>query len=251
MSDTPFPLPEDGVASRLMAAFDADAKIPRALDALGPLAGRDVVLVDAGCGYRARQVAGLGARVTALVDQASVDALSRTLADLGDGTAVRAGAAIATDLPDASADVVVAMWSAFRPPADAEVAEADRILRPGGRLLVVHDYGRDDHVRAEPAIVDETIAWSRRDGWYLTHGFRVRVIHAFWTFEDVDEARELLGAAFGEGGRAVADGLSRPRFSHNVAIYHRNRGGVGPSPVGDPERDAGRATPSAGAGTAS
>ncbi len=233
-----------------MAAFDADAKIPRALDALGPLAGRDVVLVDAGRGFRARQVAGLGARVIALADEAAVDGLARALADLGDRAAVRVGAAGATGLPDASTDLVVAMWSAFRPPADAEVAEADRILRPGGRLLVVHDYGRDDHVRAEPAIADETVAWSRRDGWYLTHGFRVRVIHAFWEFADVDEARELLGVAFGAAGRAVADGLSRPRFSHNVAVYHRNRAGVGPSPVGRPERDPGRTKPPGGAGAA-
>ena len=48
------------------------------------------------------------------------------------------------DAPDASADVVVACWSAFRgAPAD-EMAEAARLLRPGGRLLVVHDYGRAD-----------------------------------------------------------------------------------------------------------
>jgi SAM-dependent methyltransferase len=241
VSDTPFPLPEDGVASRLVAAFDADAKIPRALDALGPVAGRDVVLVDADRGYRARQLAVLGARVTALLapvggedgapaaDRAA--GLRDAVADLGESVSVAVGDAGATGLPDGCADAVVAFWTAYRPPADAAVAEADRILRPGGRLLVVHDYGRDDHVRAEPAIAEETLAWSRRDGWYLTHGFRVRVIHAFWTFADADEARELLAAAFGEAGSALADGLARPRISHNVAVYHRNRGGEGPSPV--------------------
>ena len=270
MSDTPFPLPEDGVASRLVAAFDADAKIPRALEALGPVGGRDVVLVDADRGHRARQLADLGARVTALVpaprpsdrrgavegldaadDPGPVDAraaasvggaggdahdaaevrLRASIADLGDRVRVATGDAAATGLPDACADVVVALWNAYRPPAEEAVAEADRILRPDGRLLVVHDYGRDDHVRAEPGIAEETVAWSRRDGWYLTHGFRVRVIHAFWTFADLDEARELLAAAFGEAGSTLADGLTRPRISHNVAVYHRARGGAGPSPA--------------------
>ncbi len=239
VSDTPFPLPEDGVASRLVAAFDADAKIPRALEALGPVGDRDVVLVDADRGLRARQLVGLGARVTALVPPAGRGrkrnpreaALRTATADLGDAVRVAVGDAATTGLPDACADVVVALWTAYRPPAEADVAEADRILRPDGRLLVVHDYGRDDHVRAEPGIAAETLAWSRRDGWYLTHGFRVRVIHAFWTFADLEEARELLGAAFGDGGTTLAAGLARPRVSHNVAIYHRNRGGMGPSPV--------------------
>jgi SAM-dependent methyltransferase len=275
VSDTPFPIPEDGVASRLVAAFDADAKIPRALEALGPVVGRDVVLVDADRGYRARQLADMGARVTALVapgaappaddpgaapgrraasrtrraaasavgdaEAAGGDAeaaevrLRASIEDLDGRVRVVVGDAMATGLPDACADVVVALWTAYRPPAEAAVAEADRILRPDGRLLVVHDYGRDDHVRAEPAIADETLAWSRRDGWYLTHGFRVRVIHAFWTFADLDEAHELLAAAFGEGGRALADGLSRPRISHNVAVYHRARGGAGSSPAPRPD----------------
>jgi SAM-dependent methyltransferase len=149
---------------------------------------------------------------------------------------VAPGVADATGLPEASADAVVALWSAYRPPAEAAVAEADRILRPDGRLLVVHDYGRDDHVRAEPEIAADVLAWSRRDGWYLTHGFRVRVILGFWTFADLDEAAELLGAAFGSAGDALARTLTRPRFSHNVAVYHRNRGGEGPSPVQRPDR---------------
>jgi SAM-dependent methyltransferase len=169
--------------------------------------------------------------VTALARPPHVEALRAAVADLGEVVTVATGDPTTTGLTDGAADVVVSFWDGYRPPADAAVAEADRILRPDGRLLLVRDYGRDDHVRAEPEIADEALAWSRRDGWYLTHGFRVRVIHAFWTFTDLDEAHELLEATFGDAGGALAAGLTRARISHNVAVYHRNRGGVGPSPV--------------------
>ncbi len=242
MSDAPFALPADAsLAARLLAAFDADGKIARGLAALGPIEGRDVVLLDADRGLRGGQLAALGARLTLVERPDRVDALRAAAADVAGVTDVRTGTADATGLPDASADVVVTCWSAFRGPSPiGQVAESDRILRPEGRLLVVHDYGRDDHVRMEPAIADDTVAWSRRDGWFLTHGFRIRVIHTFWTFADGDEALELLGAAFGGRGALVADDLPRPRASHNVAVYHRTRGGVGPSPTDRPVEGASR-----------
>ena len=114
-------------------------------------------------------------------------------------------------------------WSAFRAPADAATAEADRVLRPGGRLLVVHDYGRD-HVSLLLGDLPEYRQWGRRGGWYLRNGFRLRVVHCFWTFATLDEARGFLREAFPDTGPAVADSLKRPRLTYNVAIYHRTRG---------------------------
>jgi SAM-dependent methyltransferase len=241
VSDTPFRLPDD-VAPRLLATFDAEGKIPRALAALGPVEGREVAVLDADRAFRASQLAAIGARLTLLEAPDRVEALRaaaaaipRAAAEIHREVEVRAGTADATGLPDASVDVLVSLWSSFRGPSPAaQVAEADRVLRPDGRLLVVHDYGRDDHVRMEPAIGDDAIAWSKRDGWFLTHGFRIRVIHAFWTFADAGEATDLLGAVFGEPGAALAGALARPRATHNVAVYHRSRGGA---PWAPPDRD--------------
>ncbi len=245
MADCSLPIPPTGDADRMLAAFDIEGKIPRALEALGPVADRDVVLLDAGGGHLARRLAALGARLT-LVDRPGTDrephdqgadvfragpATGGPGAGLPLGVDVVAGEAAATGLPDASADAIVVAHSAFRGPSPDEVAEADRVLRDGGRLLVIHDYGRDDHVLMRPEIADDAFAWSRRDGWFLTHEFRIRVLHCFWTFADLDEARELLGLALGPPGFAFADGLARPRVSHNIAVYHRSRHGSGPSPV--------------------
>jgi SAM-dependent methyltransferase len=202
VADLPFPL-DPSLASTLARALDVEGKIPRALDALGPIGGRDVVVVGGGEAEIQRLTA-LGGRLTN-VDPYAGEGASRW------------------PVPNGSADVVVASWSAFRGADQAELAEADRVLRENGRLLVIQDYGRDDvaRLRGEPA---EQLAWSRRDGPFLRAGFRIRVLHCFWTFDSPETAREFLQAAFGEAGEAVGGELKRPRLSWNVALYHRSRG---------------------------
>ena len=197
MADLPVDLSID-LGERLSHVIDVEGKIPRALDALGPVAGRDVVLVDGADGLRARQLRELGGRVR-----------------LAGSDGVR------IDAPDHSADVMVSFWSSFRGSVPEELAEARRTLRPSGRLLVVHDYGRDDvsHLLGERP---DYGAWSKRNGPFLTSGFKVRVVHCFWTFESMEECGAFLGAAFADQGWAMASKLKRPRLSYNVAIYHRS-----------------------------
>jgi SAM-dependent methyltransferase len=206
VADLPYDL-APGLAERLATALDVEAKIPRALDALGPIAGRDVALVDPGEGLNAARLESVGARVHG--------AVANRNGRLG--------------LPDDAADVVVSCWSAFRGVDPSELAEAERILRSGGRLLVVHDYGRDDvsQLHADAATRPEYVSWSRRDGPFLLGGFKVRVVHCWWTFASVDEARDLVSEAFGAPGRSFASTLQRSRLSYNVAIYHRTFGGAG------------------------
>lgn len=206
MSDLPIDLP-DGLDERLARCLDVEGKIPRALEALGPIAGRDVLLLGSSEGLRAGQLRELGARVVV-------------------AEALPSGFGV----PDGSADVVVSFWSSFRGAAPAELAEAGRTLRPGGRLLVVHDYGRDDvsHLQ-EPR--PEYRLWSRPDGPFLGDGFKIRVLHCFWTFDSTDDCTEFLVAAFGDAGREVALGLKRSRLSYKIAIYHRTFGEAGAEPL--------------------
>jgi hypothetical protein len=200
---TTLPLALPGTLGEQLARIvDVEEKIPRAIDALAPVAGRDVVLLASDDGRCAAQLTALGARVAPLerLDDADVAA--------------------------ASADVVVSLGTAFRGPDTAELvadtAAADRLLRPGGRLVVIHDYGRDDVSRLRGDLPEYGL-WTRRDGPFLRGGFRIRVLHCWWTFGSLDEAREFLVAAFGAVGEAVAVGLHRPRLSYNVALYHRDR----------------------------
>jgi hypothetical protein len=197
VADLPIDL-GDGLAERLARILDVEAKIPRTLDALGPMGGRDVLLLDGADGIRARQLAELGARVSF----------------------AKANGPASIDAPDASADVVVGLWTGFRGLTVAEQREAARVLRPDGRFLMVLDYGRDDVSRLRGDLPEYGML-SRRDGPFLRGGFKVRVVHCFWTFPSLDEASTFLDAGFGDLGRAVATSMTRPRLSYNVAVYHR------------------------------
>jgi hypothetical protein len=197
VADFPIELPQE-LQDQLAAALDSEGKIPRALEALGPLTGRDVAVLDPGDRVLG-QLRDLGARVKA-IDWPS------------DGSGAAAG----------SADAIVSLWNGFRGVDRAELAEADRILRPGGRLLIVHDYGRDDVSRLRGDL-PEYGSWSRVNGPFLASGFRIRVVHCWWTFPSVEAAVEFLAAAFGGVGEEFAAGLKRPRLSYNVAVYHRTR----------------------------
>ena len=214
-----------GMEEAFLGVVDIEGKLIAALEDLGPVAGRDVVLLDAGPGRLERQLAEIGARVSAVA-----------FPDPQDEAAALARLA---DIPKGEADSVVVPWSELAVPGSRFIAEAQLLLRPRGRLLLVHDYGRDDVWGLWPERRDRAVAWSQRRGPFLGDEFRVRVIHCWWTFKSPEQARELLSAGFGQLGVELADRMKRLRLEYQVAVYHRWALGPEPEAAGPADATAG------------
>ncbi|TCP51946.1 methyltransferase family protein [Tamaricihabitans halophyticus] len=113
------------------------------------------------------------------------------------GVAVLAGSAQRLPLPDSSADLVHARTAYFfGPGCEPGIAEAERVLRPGGALVIVdldgsHEpYGRwlrADLPSYDPAEIDQFFAGA---------GFSCRRVVARWRFADVAGLRAVLGIEF-------------------------------------------------------
>jgi hypothetical protein len=201
VGDLPF-ASDPAVVERLGHAMDAEGKLPRALASLG-------LRSDS---------------VTAVIDVPGTDWVARVRGGSRD-LLVPAAAPLRLPVDDSSLDAVVTLWTGFRGVDPDELGEVDRALRPGGRLLVVHDYGRDDVSMLRDPGALEYATWSRREGPFLRDGgFKIRVVHCFWTFPTLEAARVAI-ASLGARGAAFAEGLRRPRLSWNVAVYHRSRPG--------------------------
>jgi len=217
MPDLSAALPTTDLEDAFLRVIDVEGKVLAALDDLGPVAGRDVVLLDAGRGTLVHRISEIGARVIALA-----------FADPRDPIAAMVSMA---ELPSGQADVVVVPWSELAVPGSTFLAAAERLLRPGGRLLLIYDYGRDDVWDLRPEQRERLVDWSRRHGPFLGDGFRVRVIHCWWTFESEEAARALLESGFGERGVELAGRMKRPRLEYQVAIYHRSVAAPQPADV--------------------
>jgi SAM-dependent methyltransferase len=171
-------------------AMERDGRVIGALD--GSLPRGRVLDVGAGDGFTAEGLGG-NRRIVALEPSAGMIG-ARSLAWVrGD----------AEHLPftDGSFDGAYATWAYFFSrdwDPTPGIAELDRVVRAGGPLAIVDNLGGD----AFAAMADADI--SADPTWWATQGFDLETIETAFRFDDLDDARRLLGFFFGERGVAGA-----------------------------------------------
>lgn len=210
--------------ARLGAAIDPERKVLAALERITPLSGRRIADVGTGIGHYPMLLARRTGRTYGIESDPSLLAEARRRAADAHQPNIRIveGEATALPLRDGAVDIVL---TSQIDPIDASlpaIAEARRVIRPGGRLIVIGYYGRDDVASLlEPEVVEHVMeATQRRTGWWLRHGFKIKVVHARLDLGDDRTAHELLLRLYGDRGRVYLMGAHRPTLRLNLGLYH-------------------------------
>jgi ubiquinone/menaquinone biosynthesis C-methylase UbiE len=189
----------------LVGAEDVDGKLGPALNDVHPLRGANVVDVGAGTGRITRLLLEHGANhvIVTEVESAMLERARRSLDQFADR--VRFELADARHLPVASSevDLAIAGWvfghfrywmpDDWRATVGAALDELDRVVRPGGSIIVIETLGTGTEQPAAPnPSLAEYYGWLESD-----QGFERRTIRTNYAFDSVDEAARITGFFFG------------------------------------------------------
>ncbi|CAN5288854.1 hypothetical protein BH24CHL10_BH24CHL10_08350 [soil metagenome] len=195
-----------------------------AIERIVPLSGKRIADVGTGIGHYPMLLARRTGRTYGIESDPALLAEARRRAGNAHQPNIRIVEGSVTRLPlrDGTVDVVL---TSIIDPDDASlpaVAEARRVLRPDGRLIVIGHYGRDDVAALlEPEVVAHVMeATQRRTGWWLRNGFKIKVVHARRDLVDAATAHDLLPRLYGDRGRAYLMGARRSSLRLNLGLFH-------------------------------
>ncbi len=181
-------------------ALDRAGHVLDAMRALAPWAGRTLIDLGCGTGYWLPGYAREAARVAGVEpDPALRDRASARIGGLP-AISVIAGSAERMGLPTGSADIIHARFAYFfGPGADAGLAEALRVLRPGGTLVVVdNDYrwGEFAGLLAAAAANPPQQTGQAVDAWWRERGAARHEVRSEWRFTSRAELEAVLRIEF-------------------------------------------------------
>jgi SAM-dependent methyltransferase len=221
----PWTDPDPELHARLGDVIDPDRKVLAALERIVPLSGKRIADIGTGIGHYPMLLARRTGRTYGIESDPALLEVARRRASDAHQPNIRIveGEPTALPLRDGAVDVVLSGRIEPDDGALPAIAEAMRVLRSGGRLVVIGYYGRDD-VRAllEPEVVAHALeATQRRTGWWLRNGFKIKVVHARLDLRDEETAQELLVRLYGDRGRAFLMGPHRTSLELKLGLFHR------------------------------
>jgi SAM-dependent methyltransferase len=223
----PWTDPDPLLLERLGEVIDPERRVLEALERIVPLSGKRIADIGTGIGHYPMLLARRTARTYGIEARPDLLEAARSRADASHQPNIRIveGGGATLPLRDAAVDVVL---SGEIEPDDRwlpAIDEALRVLRPKGRLVVIGYYGRDDMASLlDPAVVEQARhATQRRTGWWLRHGFKIKVVHSRFDLQDEATALELLPRLYGDRGRAFLEAPHGLSLRMRLGLYHLAR----------------------------
>ncbi len=189
----------------LIACEDYCSTLIRAIGEICPLEGRDVVEFGAGTGRITRQMAPLARSIHAFDYSHPMLGVAQKKMDVLDLANWSISMGENRQMPVASrcADLALEGWSFGHLPswypngwqrqASLALAEMERILRPGGAMILIETLGTGYE---EPKTYENLSAFYR---WLEEEkGFSANWIRTDYRFESVEQAVDLIGFFFGD-----------------------------------------------------
>ncbi|MGP4018281.1 class I SAM-dependent methyltransferase [Saccharopolyspora sp. 5N708] len=178
-------------------AQDCTGALWRALRERCDWAGLDVVDIGCGAGFHLPLFAATARTVIGVEPHPPLAERARDRLAATPGVDVRIASAQQLPLADASADLVHARTAYFfGPGCEPGLAEAERVLRPGGTIAIVDldasrppygDWMRADAPQIDPAAVEE---------FFRRHDFDSVSVDTLWRFDDRESLEAVLGIEF-------------------------------------------------------
>jgi SAM-dependent methyltransferase len=216
--------PDPELYRQLGEMVDPGRKVLAGLERIMPLSGKRIADVGTGIGHYPMLLARRTARTYGIESDPALLEEARQRASAAHQPNIRMveGEPTALPLRDGAVDIVlhglIEADDAWLP----AIGEALRVIRPGGRLVVIGYYGRDDvGALLEPEVVAAARhATQRRSGWWLRHGFQIKVVHARLDLRDVDVAHAILPRLYGDRARAFLMSAHPPQPELKLGLYH-------------------------------
>ena len=213
-----------GMHARLGEVIDPDRKVLAALERITPLAGKRIADVGTGIGHYPMLLARHTGRTYGIESDPALLDVARQRASEAHQPNLRIveGGLASLPLRDGAVDVVLCGLIEADDASLPGIAELLRVLRPGGRLIVIGYYGRDQVASLlEPEVVAHALeATQRRTGWWLRNGFKIKVVHSRIDISDPAIAMELLPRLYGDRARAFLMGPHPPSLTLKLGLYH-------------------------------
>ncbi len=210
--------------ARLGEVIDPERKVLAALERIVPLAGKRIADVGTGIGHYPMLLARHTGRTYGIESDPELLDAARQRADAAHQPNLRIVEGGLNALPLRNGAVDVVLCGLIEPNDDSlpGIAELLRVIRPGGRLIVIGYYGRDQVASLlDPEVVAQAFeATQRRTGWWLRHGFKIKVVHSRLDISDLPTAMELLPRLYGERARAFLLGQHPASLTLKLGLYH-------------------------------